>query len=434
MVVNIPFYKNRPYHAFLSYSHTDEKIVDDLASWLSRICNIPIWYDKYNLVSSSQIANELPNVLIKCRSIIIVLSKNSVESGWVNDEYNFAIGQRSSTKGEFRIIPVLIEECEIPGFLTTTKYIDLRNGTLDIDIAKQILSGIYYRDYNVNPDSRRDLFISRSWNAEESSLPDYVCKIMSIKTDFRLIGDAPDQENFDENRLKSIMENCGVYVAILPYRETGRDAGKTSRYIIREIIIAKKIGLPSLIVAESNVEISKLNLSEDIKQSIIQLDKKNTQGSIFELSNSIINDFVEEWKEPTRSKHIFFATASKNVQINEIIREHIQRITAIPCITENQRTGQKTSKDIAKTISTALIMIADISEYNYDTLIEIGIALGTDIPVYLIAREREPSHTLEAFMLHDIPIYWYKDDIQLLGMIHRITYEQTRRQVFDFSH
>ncbi len=46
--------------------------------------------------------------------MIIVLSKASIKSGWVKEEYDQAIGQRTSFRN-YRIIPIRIEECDISG-------------------------------------------------------------------------------------------------------------------------------------------------------------------------------------------------------------------------------------------------------------------------------------------------------------------------------
>jgi hypothetical protein len=256
-------------------------------------------------------------------------------------------------------------------------------------------------------------------------LPDYVCQLLLLKKDFRFIGDAEDQNSFDESRIRSIMESCGAYVAILPHRGEGR----TSKYIIKEIILAKKIGLPSLIVADNNVQLSKLDLFDDIKESIIQMEERNSEDMKRKMPNGFINDFVEEYRDPIRPHHLFFATDFKNSQRNEIIREHIQRITAIPCITGDKLTGQQVSNDITKTISGALAMIADISGDNLNTLIEVGIALGAGITTFLVALG--PSHTPTPFMLRDKQILWYKDDVELLGYTHRIAYKH-RRRIFEF--
>jgi len=51
-------------------------------------------------------------------AIIIVLSKISVEKPWVREELNASVVQR--IEGKTKIIPVKIEECDIPISLKST--------------------------------------------------------------------------------------------------------------------------------------------------------------------------------------------------------------------------------------------------------------------------------------------------------------------------
>jgi len=93
----LPIHK-REFHAFLSHAHADKVIVDRINSWLTEVAGVPIWYDARYLQASAQIATELPSEIIKCRAMIIILSKTSVNRGWVKEEYEFAIGQRTKFK------------------------------------------------------------------------------------------------------------------------------------------------------------------------------------------------------------------------------------------------------------------------------------------------------------------------------------------------
>ena len=53
---------------------------------------------------------------------MILLSNNSVKSNWVRGEWESTIWDENQNK-EIRIIPILIEECEIPRFIKYRKYI-----------------------------------------------------------------------------------------------------------------------------------------------------------------------------------------------------------------------------------------------------------------------------------------------------------------------
>jgi hypothetical protein len=174
----------RKYHSFLSHAHADKDFVQRLDRWLHDISGIPIWYGNRDLQPGSQIAAELPDAIAQCRSIILILSKTCIVREWVQEEYQAAIGQRTSTKGRFRILGVRIEESEIPGLLQTTKWIDVLNRDLDLHVANGILDGLYHTDTSVDLEKVRDLYISRSWRGDESSLADSVCQIEREASDY----------------------------------------------------------------------------------------------------------------------------------------------------------------------------------------------------------------------------------------------------------
>lgn len=88
-----------------------------------------------------------------------------------------------------------------------------------------------------------------------------------INKGFRLIGDSKDRKSFfgkeDLKRVRSIISSCVGLVAILP----DRGYGKTSPFMLEEIRFGREFMLPSLIVAESHVD-----LDEDLDKSAVRLD------------------------------------------------------------------------------------------------------------------------------------------------------------------
>ena len=411
----LPIHK-REFHAFLSHAYTDKVIVDRINSWLSEVAGVPIWYDARYLQASAQIATELPKAIIQCRAMIIILSKTSVTRGWVREEYEFAIGQRTRFK-DFRIVPVRIEECEVPGFLETTRWIDLRNGNLDLETANELLISLYYDDAAIESGKTRDIYVSRTWRESEAFLADYVSKLVD-KAGFRLIGDSKDQAGFNEgDRIKSIISSCGGLVAILP----DRGQGITSEYMLKEIKLAQDLCIPCLIVAESTVK-----LSDDLAKIAIlmQVDEAKNGGSA--ILQTGIEKLMEDWKKPNHPHYIFFATDFnvENNQRNLVIKQLIQSVTAMTCIMGDKLREGEVQKVITETISRSFMMIADISEDNLNTLIEAGIARGANKKFHLIGRAPRRS---PPFMFRDQQVWHYADNIELLGVIHRIAYLYRRR-------
>src|SRR5207237_813113 len=63
--------------------------------------------------------------LAESDTLIVMLSAASVRSRWVREELNSAIMRRLSDNG-IRILPILIETCNIPLALKHIKYADFR--------------------------------------------------------------------------------------------------------------------------------------------------------------------------------------------------------------------------------------------------------------------------------------------------------------------
>ncbi|MBM4259200.1 MAG: toll/interleukin-1 receptor domain-containing protein [Deltaproteobacteria bacterium] len=219
----------RKFHTFLSHAHADKVVVDHLYDWLSNTSGIPVWYDARHLPAGATIATHLATAVTQCRSLILVLSPSSIKSGWVKEEYETAISQRTRWK-DFRIIPLRIEECEVPGFLQTTKWIDILHGQGDAKTYGQFLADLYYDEVDLEFEKTRDIYVSRSWKESERPLADAICQRL-MQVGFRLIGDAQDQAQFSEERITSLLASCGGAVAILP----DRGQGKTSAYILQDL-------------------------------------------------------------------------------------------------------------------------------------------------------------------------------------------------------
>jgi hypothetical protein len=410
----------RLFRTFLSHAHANKEIVDHLHNWMTRIAEIPVWYDSYNLPATAKIASGLSRAISQCRSIMVVLSKASVQSGWVEDEYSAAIIQRNQDK-QFRILPVLIEECEIPGFLPNTKCINMIGSSgLSFRNASEIIAGLYYDDKALLLGNTWDVYVSRSWRQEDIGyrLADYVCQMLD-KAGFRLVGDSEDQRDYDPERVRKLIASCGGLVAIVP----DRGQGKTSKYIFPEIEMAQSMGLPCLVVSEPEV-----NLPETLADLAIRLSVDEIgAGRIGNISlQQSIDDLNEDWKKPSQESYIFYATDldSSYKLRNQAIKEAIQSITGMECKIGDEIRSSNVRETIARQISQATLVIADITEDNINSYIEAGMAVGANRPLAIIgggSRHRPP------FMLGNYQMYPYDSDLEMLGIIHKIVFPFRRR-------
>lgn len=117
----VPFYD-----AFISYSHSDEKFVEKLATDLAAN-KFDVFFDKWCITYGQNISNTIKSALNNCNKIIAVISQKYLMSDWATFERDFhwsEIHLHHSTK----LIPIIIESCELPNEINQLLYIDFKKG------------------------------------------------------------------------------------------------------------------------------------------------------------------------------------------------------------------------------------------------------------------------------------------------------------------
>ena len=109
---------------FISHSSKDKSFANFLYTDLKDAGCIP-WLDEWDIVGGQSIPTEIEKGIDNSDFLLILLSKNSVESSWVRAEWESSIWDENKDK-QVRVIPLLIEDCAIPRFLKSKKYIDFR--------------------------------------------------------------------------------------------------------------------------------------------------------------------------------------------------------------------------------------------------------------------------------------------------------------------
>ena len=410
---------NKQYDIFLSHSSCDKSFCDKLYNLLED-AGFSVWYDETSLLPNSHLTSDLPDYIKKCRSLIVVLSNDSCKSDWVKEEYAYA--KDLYHKKELTIIPIVIDDCEIPGFYNNYKWIDCKKGLTPFSFF-MILSAMYGSSENMR--KKKDVYVSYSWRKEEQKLVEIVFDRLK-RNQYRLIGDAGDQSAYDENnRIGKIMDTCGAYVGILPYRKDSN----TSAYILDEIKIAQEHGLPGILIADDRIK--GIDEYTSIYKTLkVNPDEESTQDKIL--------DFISELKPVMPKKpHVFFATNldKQRKTINGFIRNLSGYVTSTRCILGEDIDNTNLQQQIINRIKNAYVMIADITGdsqcyecekpgteskdkiYRFNTCIEAGIARGADTALFIIAKEPRKS---PPFMFRDINVRYYNDDCELLAIIHKV--------------
>ena len=107
---------------FISHSHRDREAVDAIADTL-RSDGHEIWIDSLQLKPGDNISQRIQEGLEQADAIVFVISRNSLHSEWVQREFS-AIALQQISKRQQRIIPVRLDECEVPSYLADRLYID----------------------------------------------------------------------------------------------------------------------------------------------------------------------------------------------------------------------------------------------------------------------------------------------------------------------
>ena len=71
---------------FLSYSSNDKPLAERLALDLSNR-GIKVWLDEWEIVVGDSISQKIQEGLRQCQFVAIILTRNSIASGWVEKEW-----------------------------------------------------------------------------------------------------------------------------------------------------------------------------------------------------------------------------------------------------------------------------------------------------------------------------------------------------------
>jgi hypothetical protein len=110
---------------FISYVHKDKEFARRLSDAL-REAGIETWIDEFEIKIGENLIQRISDGLEACDYIIPVISQHYVKSQWTRQELN-AFAMREVSDNKSTILPVLIEDCELPVFLSDKLYADFRS-------------------------------------------------------------------------------------------------------------------------------------------------------------------------------------------------------------------------------------------------------------------------------------------------------------------
>lgn len=442
---------NRPYHAFLSYSHKDRDIALKLYRWLTRDAGFQIWFDENHLEAGSPVAARLAEQMSVCRNWIVLASKNSITSAWVSAERDQALHCSTESRG-FSLVALRLDDCALgqawPA-MARFNWLDTPGGVLTPTIAREVIDRLDGRAWSGRQTGLRDIYVSRGWRPADRAFADAVCEgLCARRWLLRLVGDAPDQTTFSPDRIREILAACHGHVVILPRRASAGVATEQDyRYIIRELAISTELGIPALLLAEADTA-----LPESLARSACRLTTgEDYHGSWVVEPPEWLEKSLEELESPSSPQHVFLAAEFKeNLERVAHLREFIEAVTGLPCQIGRDFEGQGLRDQIVSGIASASVVVANLASsdgavpgvagVNLNTCVEAGMALGVSatrglagkkpLPVFLTAQcaPDEKGRTARLpFMFRDSQITWYCTEAELLGHCRRLLLPYRRR-------
>src|SRR5712691_951550 len=106
--------------AFISHSTPDDFYVGELESIVRAMGYDQIFNDSRSILPDAEFWPEIEKGVRQCDALVVVLSRASITSKWVRKEVEFA---RELGK---RVVPLWIEDCDIPDVFATRDVIDFR--------------------------------------------------------------------------------------------------------------------------------------------------------------------------------------------------------------------------------------------------------------------------------------------------------------------
>lgn len=120
------------YDAFISYSHVDTevavKIKNKLEEHAARGRQIRVFLDEETIKPGENMVDKMNKGLSNAHFYLLLLSPASIDAEWPTAERDAALLIDPSGRAG-RVIPVIVEGCEIPPLLRIRKWIDLRSAT-----------------------------------------------------------------------------------------------------------------------------------------------------------------------------------------------------------------------------------------------------------------------------------------------------------------
>jgi hypothetical protein len=109
---------------FISYSSKDKELVDRIVARLGKEGH-DVWLDRLRISPGDNVHRKIQDGLEKADAFVVVLSENSFRSELVQQEVTTIALQRAVSSRPRQVIPVRIDEVQVPNYFSDLEYLDL---------------------------------------------------------------------------------------------------------------------------------------------------------------------------------------------------------------------------------------------------------------------------------------------------------------------
>ncbi|MDB6028961.1 MAG: alpha/beta fold hydrolase [Verrucomicrobiales bacterium] len=111
------------FDVFLSHNSVDKPWVENLKRSLEAK-GLKVWLDKDEIRPGDLFAKALEQGMASSQAVALIISPESMKSGWVENEYYRALSL--ATQSELRLIPIVLRDADLPAFLRDRHWVDFR--------------------------------------------------------------------------------------------------------------------------------------------------------------------------------------------------------------------------------------------------------------------------------------------------------------------
>lgn len=132
---------------FVSHNANDKPFVRRLSEAL-KYHSIKCWVDESEIKYGESLIQKISDAIENIDLVLAVISKNSVFSGWVRKELEWAMTKEINNR-KVVVIPILIDKIDIPFFLSDKLYADFTDKNNFFPMIKKLAVSINGRNYNL---------------------------------------------------------------------------------------------------------------------------------------------------------------------------------------------------------------------------------------------------------------------------------------------